>query len=165
MGRFCCAGLKYTSAGARGSRFFVSWFRKHNYTFLDLFLMRLKPINLSRAPSHLLSALLVICQFAAHAGARGQTHGHMVQSAHSGSADSISSKIQQLEKAGIHDASILTSPIKGSRTVCRRVSKTLPTYSAARLAAREAQRIGKKSKLNIEYIILKPSAAGVPMIK
>lgn len=90
--------------------------------------------------------------------------GYVVQFAHSSSANVIAQRASEIEKAGIREARVVESPLRGGRRVYRLVSRSFESYGAARLAAGEVRRLLRGRRIPFEGLILR-EPVGRPLIR
>jgi len=91
--------------------------------------------------------------------------GFVVQFTSSTNPDNAARHLQRLQKAGLKEVQVVTSPLKGRRHIYRVVSRRFTTYAEARLAALEARRLLGKAGVAFNGLILAADAAGRPMIR
>jgi hypothetical protein len=93
------------------------------------------------------------------------TTGFVVQFASSTNPDEAARHLQRLQKAGLKEIQVVTSPLKSRRHIYRVVSRRFASFAEARLAALEAQRLLSKAPVAFNGVILAAEAAGRPMIR
>jgi sporulation related protein len=111
---------------------------------------------------NLLPLFIALSLVAPAQGQSGTQRGYVVQFAHSASAKTLETRAAQIDKAGIKEAKIVDTPTQGGKRMYRLVSRTFPSYDAARLALREARRLLKGQPF--DALILK-EPVGRPLIK
>jgi hypothetical protein len=93
------------------------------------------------------------------------TAGFVVQFASSMNPDDAARHVKRLQRAGLKEIQVVSSPLKGKRHIYRVVSRRFVTYAEARLAALEAQRLLGKAGVAFNGLILAADAAGRAMIR
>jgi hypothetical protein len=111
-----------------------------------------------------LVAALAACMFSAPAYAK-PTPGFVVQFASSTNPDVAARELQRLQKSGLKEIQVVSSPLKGGRHIYRVVSRRFTTYAEARLAALGARRLLTRPVAASNGVILAANAAGRPIIR